>query len=169
MRLNFMEADVYMTVEISDENTSVIVEVRAYNAVYSYSLDFSGRLIDEAVISYARNKYDLLIGKRTAEAIRREIGSAYPLTEPLTMQIHARHLTEGTPRTVVLLDEEIREALADSVKAFVSGIQVVLEQIPKEYIAGITERGILLKGGEMLKNIARRLSIETNLPVTAIK
>lgn len=151
-----------ITVRIGNEDSSVTVEMKN-NAVNSYSLDFSGRVMDQAVIAYARNKYGLLIGAKTAEAVRRGIGSAYPLDEPLMMQIRARSVTEGTPRTVFLSDEEIRGALAESVRMFIEDVKSILEKIPKDFAAETAERGILLKGGDELKNLERRLMKENIL------
>lgn len=164
-----MVADANMIVEVGDEATSVVVEVPAYNILYSSALEFSGRAMDEAVVSYIQGKYNLLVGVRTAEVIRLEIGSAYPLDEPLTMTVRARHLTEGVPKTILLSDEEIRNALTDIVSTFVHAIRVVLEQIPKEFYAEIAGRGILLKGSKKLRNLNHRLSIETNLPVASVE
>ena len=122
--------------------------------------------MDEAIIQYIKRKYNLLIGERTAEAIKIELGSAAPLDEELTMEIKGRNLIEGIPKTIVVTDEEIRESLADSVATIVNAVRVALERTPPELSADIVDRGIVLTGGgAMLKKLDARLMQETGLPV----
>ncbi|HEX8500458.1 MAG TPA: rod shape-determining protein, partial [Pyrinomonadaceae bacterium] len=110
---------------------------------------------------------NLLIGERTAEAIKIQLGSAFPLDEPLSMDVRGRNLIEGIPKTITITDEEVREALADSVATIVNAVRVALERTPPELSADIVERGIVLTGGgALLKNLDKRLSIETGLPVS---
>src|SRR6266568_170474 len=124
-------------------------------------------LMDEAIIQYIKRKYNLLIGERTAEAIKIELGSAYPLDEPLSYEVRGRNLIEGIPKTITISDEEIREALADSISTIINAVRVALERTPPELSADIVERGIVLTGGgALLKNFDKRLSIETGLPVS---
>src|SRR5918999_1145500 len=107
------------------------------------------------------------IGGGTAEAIKIELGSGFPLDEPLSMEVRGRNLIEGIPKTISITDEEIREALADSVATIVNAVRVALERTPPELSADIVERGIVLTGGgALLKNLDKRLSIETGLPVS---
>lgn len=106
------------------------------------------------------------MGDRTAEAIRQEIGSALPLEKPHAMKLRARHVTEQVPKIIFLTDEEIHEALTGCVSTLVDGVRLAIERTRPEFMAGIAERGIRLKGGEVLKNLDRRLTIETGLPVT---
>ena len=94
------------------------------------------------------------------------MGSAFPLDEPLSFEVRGRNLIEGIPKTITMTDEEIREALADSVSTIINAVRVALERTPPELSADIVERGIVLTGGgALLKNLDKRLSIETGLPV----
>ena len=127
----------------------------------------AGNEMDEAITQYIKRKYNLLIGERTAEAIKIQLGSAFPLDEPLSMDVRGRNLIEGIPKTITITDEEVREALADSVATIVNAVRVALERTPPELSADIVERGIVLTGGgALLKNLDKRLSIETGLPVS---
>ena len=111
-------------------------------------------------------KYNLLIGERTAERIKIEIGSAYSLDEPLSMDIKGRSLLEGTPMTITVTDGEIREAISEGVSTIVSAIRAALERTPPELSADISDRGIVLAGGgALLKNLDKRIREETGLPV----
>src|SRR5438445_5664822 len=122
--------------------------------------------MDEAIIQYVKKQYNLLIGERTAEQIKIEVGSAFPLEERITMEIKGRHLIEGVPKTITITDEEIREALAETVNVIVDAVRVALERTPPELSADIVDRGIVLTGGgSMLKNLDKRLREETGLPL----
>src|SRR5512141_2256241 len=129
-------------------------------------ISLAGNEMDEAIIQYIKKTYNLLIGERTAEQIKMEIGSAYPLEERMTMEIKGRHLIEGVPKTVTITDEEIREALAETVNVIVDAVRVALERTPPELSADIVDRGIVLTGGgSLLKNLDKRLREETGLPL----
>jgi len=122
--------------------------------------------MDEAITNYLKRKYNLLIGERTAEQIKIEIGSAYTLDKPLTMEIKGRSLIEGRPKTITVDDSEIREALGESVSTIVSAIRMALERTPPELSADISDCGIVLAGGgALLKNLDQRIREETGLPV----
>ena len=127
----------------------------------------AGNEMDDAVMQYLKRKYNLLIGERTAEAIKIEIGSACPLDKPLTMEIKGRNLIEGVPKTLTIDDSEIREALGECVATIVNAIRVALERTPPELSADISDRGIVLTGGGgLLKNLDKRIREETGLPVS---
>ncbi|MBI2222679.1 MAG: rod shape-determining protein [Acidobacteria bacterium] len=154
-----------MIVDIGGGTTDIAV-ISLAGIVYSKSVRVAGNEMDEAVIQYIKKKYNLLIGERTAEQIKMEIGSAYPLEERMTMEIKGRHLIEGVPKTVTITDEEIREALAETVNVIVDAVRVALERTPPELSADIVDRGIVLTGGgSLLKNLDKRLREETGLPV----
>jgi rod shape-determining protein MreB len=122
--------------------------------------------MDEAIIHYLKKKYNLLLGERTAEQIKIEIGSAYPLDEPLSMEVKGRDLVEGVPKNLSITDEEIREALTEIVSTIVDAVRNALEQTPPELSADIIDKGIILAGGgSLLKNLDKRLREETGLPV----
>ena len=119
------------------------------------------------IIQYIKKKYNLLIGERTAEQIKLEIGSAFPLDEPITMEIKGRDLIEGIPKTLTVTDAEIREALAEPISIIVNAVRVALERTPPELSADIVDRGIVLTGGgSLLKNLDKLLREETGLPVS---
>ncbi len=155
-----------MIVDIGGGTTDVAV-VSLAGIVYSKSVRVASNEMDEAIIQYIKRKYNLLIGERTAEQIKIEIGSAYPLDEPLTMEIKGRDLVEGVPKTLSLTDAEVRESLAETVGIIVDAVRVALERTPPELSADIMDKGIVLTGGgAMLKNLDRRLREETGLPIS---
>ena len=155
-----------MVVDIGGGTTDVAV-ISLSGCVYSRSVRVAGNEMDDAVMQYLKRKYNLLVGERTAEAIKIEVGSAYPLDKPLTMEIKGRNLIEGVPRTITITDEEVREALADPISTIVNAVRVALERTPPELSADIAERGIVLTGGgALLKGIDKRLMHETGVPVS---
>ena len=154
-----------LVVDIGGGTTDVAV-ISLSGIVYSHSLRIAGNHMDEAIANYLKRKYNLLIGERTAERIKMEIGSAHTLGKPLTMEIKGRSLIEGVPKTVMVNDSEIREALSESVSTIVSAIRMALERTPPELSADISDRGIVLAGGgALLKNLDKRIREETGLPV----
>ena len=155
-----------MVVDIGGGTTDVAV-ISLSGIVYSSSVRVAGNEMDDAIMQHLKRKYNLLIGERTAETIKIQIGSAFPLDKPLTMAIKGRNLIEGIPKTLTLDDREIREALAECVATIVNEIRVALEQTPPELSADISDRGIILTGGgALLKNLDQRIREETGLPVT---
>jgi rod shape-determining protein MreB len=155
-----------MVVDIGGGTTDVAV-ISLSTIVCSCSVRVAGNQMDDAIIHYFKRTYNLLIGERTAEAIKIEIGSAYPLDEPLTMEVKGRNLIEGVPKTQTVDDSEIREALSECVTTIVHAIRGALEQTPPELSADISERGIVLTGGgALLKNLDKRIREETGLPVS---
>jgi len=155
-----------MVVDIGGGTTDVAV-ISLSGIVYSRSLRVAGNQMDNTIMQYLKRRYNLLIGERTAEAIKIQIGSAFPLDQPLRMEIRGRSLTEGIPKTLPVDDSEIREALAECVATIVNAIQVALEQTPPELSADISEHGIVLTGGgALLKNLDQRIRKETGLPVS---
>ncbi len=154
-----------MIVDIGGGTTDVAV-ISLAGIVYSHSERTASNEMDEAIISYIRKKYNLLIGERTAEQVKIEIGSAFPLDEPTSMEIKGRDLLAGLPKAITITDAEVREALADTVNVIVGAVRTALEQIPPELSADITEKGIILTGGgSLLKNLDLRLKDETDLPI----
>ena len=155
-----------MVVDIGGGTTDVAV-ISLSGIVYSRSVRVAGNEMDDAVMQFMKRKYNLLIGERTAEAIKMEVGSAYPLDKPLTMEIKGRNLIEGVPRTISINDTEIREALGECVATIINAIRVALERTPPELSADISDRGIVLTGGgALLKNLDKRIREETGLPVS---
>src|SRR6267143_2118989 len=155
-----------MVVDIGGGTTDIAV-ISMSGIVYSRSVRVAGNEMDEAVMHYLKRKYNLLVGERTAEQIKMEIGSAYPLEKPLTMEVKGRNLIEGVPRTVTIDDSEIREALSECVATILNACRVALERTPPELSADISDRGIVLTGGgALLKNLDKRIREETGLPVS---
>ncbi len=154
-----------MIVDIGGGTTDIAV-ISLNGIVFNHSIRIAGNEMDEAVIQYIKRKYNLLIGEKTAEQVKIQIGSAYPLDEPITMEIKGRDLREGIPKTIVVDDQEIREALEDIVVAIIDAVKVALEKTPPELSADIIDRGIILTGGgSLLKNVDKRIREETQLPV----
>jgi rod shape-determining protein MreB len=154
-----------MVVDIGGGTTDVAV-ISLAGIVYSRSVRMAGNQMDEAVITYLKRKYNLLIGERTAEQIKMVLGSAFPLDKPITMEIKGRDLVEGVPKTITIEDSEIREALSECVATIISAIRVALERTPPELSADISDRGIVLTGGgALIKNLDKRIREETGLSV----
>jgi rod shape-determining protein MreB len=155
-----------MVVDIGGGTTDVAV-ISLSGIVYSRSVRVAGNAMDDAITQYLKRKYNLLVGERTAEQIKIQIGSAYPLDKPLTMEIKGHNVLEGLPRTITIDDSEIREALAESVATIMNGIRVALERTPPELSADISDRGIVLTGGgAQLKGLDKRIRQETGVPVS---
>ena len=134
--------------------------------VITKSLRIAGNEMDEAIIEYLKKKYNLLIGERTAEEIKMEIGSAFKLDEKLEMEVHGRSLVEGLPKQIKVNSEEIREALQDTLNLIVNAVRDVLEETPPELSSDLIERGVVIAGGgALLKGIDKLISQETKLPV----
>jgi len=134
--------------------------------VVSRSLRIAGDEMDEEIMRYAREKYNLLIGQRMAERIKMAIGSAYPLPEEQSMTLRGRNLIAGLPEAVDISSVEVREALSSTVSMIVEELRAALEQTPPELIADLMEQGVTLAGGgALLKGLAERLSDETKMRV----
>lgn len=134
--------------------------------VVSRSLRIAGDEMDEEIMRYAREKYNLLIGQRMAERIKMAIGSAYPLPEEQSMTLRGRNLIAGLPEAVDISSVEVREALSSPVAMIVEELRTALEQTPPELIADLMEQGVALAGGgALLKGLAERLSDETKMRV----
>ena len=154
-----------MIVDIGGGTTDIAV-ISLAGIVYSKAVRVAGNEMDESIIQYIRKTYNLLIGERTAERIKIELGSAYALDEPETMEIKGRHLIEGVPKTITVSDEEIREALAEPINVIVDAVRVALERTPPELSADIVDRGIVMTGGgALIRNMDKRLREETGLPL----
>jgi rod shape-determining protein MreB len=154
-----------MVVDIGGGTTDIAI-ISLSGIVYSRSLKMAGNQMDEAISEHLKRKHSLLIGERTAEKIKLEIGTAYQDGTPRTMSVKGRDMIYGLPKTVVIEDDEIRNALADCVNSIVRAIRVALECTPPELSGDISERGIILTGGgSLLKNLDERIRFETGMPV----
>jgi rod shape-determining protein MreB and related proteins len=163
--LPITEASGNMIVDIGGGTTDIAV-ISLAGVVYSRSVRVAGNAMDEAIANYVKREKDLLIGERTAEIVKMELGSATPLPMKKEMEVKGRHVLEGKPVTVVLNDSEIREALSDSVRQIVVAVRSALEQTPPELSADICDRGITLSGGgAFLRGMDERIHVETGVPV----
>ncbi|HRR57197.1 MAG TPA: rod shape-determining protein [Acidobacteriota bacterium] len=154
-----------MVIDIGGGTTDIAV-ISLSGIVYSRSVRVAGNEMDEAIIQYVKRKHNLLIGERTAEKIKMEIGSAAALDEPKSIEVKGRNLIEGVPKTVTITDAEVREALSDSITTIISATRVALERTPPELSADIVDKGIVLTGGgALLQKLDQRISEETGLPV----
>jgi rod shape-determining protein MreB len=154
-----------MIVDIGGGTTEVAV-ISMKGIVFSKSIRVAGDKMDEAIVQYIKRKYNLLIGERTAEQIKKEIGSAYPIDEVLTIEVKGRDLVAGVPKTLSVNSDEIREALQEPVNAIVDAVRLVLERTPPELSADIVDKGIVLSGGgSQLRNLDVLIREETALPV----
>jgi rod shape-determining protein MreB len=152
-----------MVVDIGGGTTEVAV-FSLGGIVISTSLRIAGDEMDDAVVDYARQKYNLLIGHRMAERVKMTIGSAYPLPEEKTMALRGRNLVTGLPDSVEVSSIEIREALSGAVSVIVEAVRDTLDQTPPELISDLMEQGICLAGGgAQLQGLAERLSEETKM------
>lgn len=154
-----------MIVDIGGGTTDVAV-ISLAGIVYSHSVRVAGNAMDDIIIDHVKRRHNLLIGERTAEAIKIEIGSAFPLANQMHMEVRGSDLIRGLPGTATITDSEIRDALSSSVATIVDAIKVALENTPPELSADISDRGVVLSGGgALLKNLDTRISNETGLPV----
>jgi rod shape-determining protein MreB len=154
-----------MVVDIGGGTTDIAV-ISMAGTVYGRSLRVAGHALDEAIIQYMRRTFNLLIGERTAEQIKCDLGSASPLEEPITMEVKGRHLIEGVPRIVSVTDTDIREAMSEPLRQILQAVRDALERIPPELSGDIYDRGVVLTGGgALLRNLDKRLRDETGLPV----
>lgn len=146
--------------------TSEVAVMSLNGIVYSASIRVGGDKFDEAIVSYVRRNYGILIGEATAERIKHEIGTAYPGKELLEIEVKGRNLSEGIPRSFSLNSNEILEALQEPLQGIVQAVKAALEQTPPELGADVADRGIVLTGGgSLLRDIDRLLMEETGLPV----
>jgi rod shape-determining protein MreB len=163
--LPITEANGNMIVDIGGGTTEVAI-ISLAGIVYAQSVRVGGDKLDEAVTQYIKRKYNMLIGVRTAEQIKIDLGSAFALEEETTMDVKGRDLVSGIPRTLQINSQEIRDALAETVNAIVEAVRVALERTPPELAADIVDRGIVLAGGgALLKGLDQLLRQETGLPV----
>jgi len=154
-----------MIVDIGGGTTDIAV-VSLAGMVYSKSVRVAGNELDEAIIEFMKRSHGLLVGERTAEQIKIEIGSATPLDSPIYMEVRGRHIADGIPKSVKVSDDEIRGALKPTIDVLVQAVRDALERVPPELSADIYDRGVVLTGGgALLRNLDRRIAEDTQLPV----
>ncbi len=164
-RLPVQEAAGNMVVDIGGGTTEIAV-ISLGGVVVCRSLRVAGDEMNEDIIRYARDEFNLLLGEKTAEDIKIAIGSAYEMDEVLEMPMRGRDLVTGLPKEVVVSDAQIREAIFRSVKIIVNNIKLTIEETPPELLSDIMQRGIMLAGGgSLIKGIDRLISEQTDMPV----
>lgn len=154
-----------MIVDIGGGTTEIAV-IALSGLVSDESIRIAGDEMNNAIIQFFKKNYNILIGERTAESIKCEVGSVMPLKEEITIQVKGRDLVNGIPKTISVNSAEIRESLNETVQAIVDAVKLILEKTPPELAADILDRGIMLTGGgALLRGLDERLRLETNLPV----
>ena len=155
-----------LIIDIGGGTTEVAI-ISMSGIVFSKSVRIAGDEMNEAIVNYIKRKYNLLIGERTAEAVKIEIGSAYPMEQLLTMEVKGRDLVAGIPKTLIISDEEIREALAETFSTIVEAVKIALERTPPELAADIVDKGVVVAGGgSLIKGLDTLLRESTGLPIT---
>ena len=146
--------------------TSEVAVISLGGIVVSQSLRVGGDEMDESIVNHVKKEYKLLIGQQTAEEIKLEIGSAYPMKDELKAEVRGRDMLTGLPKTVVMSSDEVRHALEDPVAQVLDAIRQTLDKTPPELAADIMDRGVMLAGGgALLTGLDERLRHETHMPV----
>lgn len=154
-----------MVVDIGGGTTEVAI-ISLSGVVYSASARIGGDRFDESIVNYVRRNYGILIGESTAERIKQEIGTAYRSNEIKEIEVRGRNLSEGVPRSFVLNNNEISEAIQEPLSGIIEAVLLALEKAPPELAADIAEKGLVLTGGgALLRDIDKLLMEETGLPV----
>jgi rod shape-determining protein MreB len=163
--LPIAEATGSMIVDIGGGTTEVAV-ISLAGIVVAQSVRIGGDELDEAIISYMKKEFKLMIGSQTAEELKMEVGSAYPMDPEQEAEIRGRDLVTGLPKTLVISSEEVREAMNEPLTAIIDAIKSTLDKTPPELAADIMDRGIMLAGGgSLLHGMCERVRDETQMPV----
>ncbi len=164
-RLPVIEARGNMVVDIGG-GTSEIAVISLGGIVAARSLRVAGDEMNEDIIRYCRDEFNLLVGEKTAEDIKIAIGSAYVQEESLTYAIRGRDLVSGLPKEVIMTDEQVREALSRSIRILINNIKTVVEETPPELLSDIMQRGIILAGGgSLIRGLDKLIADQTEIPV----
>lgn len=154
-----------MIVDIGGGTTEVAV-ISLGGIVTSKSLRIAGDELDQAIIYYIKKEYNLMIGERTAENVKIQLGSAYDMGEEESMEIRGRDLISGLPKVINITESEVRDALKEPIASIIESIKTTLEKTPPELASDIMDKGIMLAGGgAMLKGLDQLINIETHMPV----
>lgn len=167
-RLPVRDATGHLVIDIGGGTTEIAV-ISLGGVVMSRSMRVAGDEITDAIIQYARDHFNLLLGERSAEDIKHKLGSAVPLDKPLEMKMRGRDLMTGLPREVVISDAQVREAIQKILKLMVENVKMTIESTPPELVADIYERGIIMSGGgALLRGLDKLLHQELNVPVQVV-
>jgi rod shape-determining protein MreB len=163
--LNITEASGSMVVDVGGGTTDIAI-ISLGGIVVSESLRIGGDKFDEAIIRYIKKMYNMMIGERTAEEVKIQIGSAYPEGEGQSMEVRGRDLVTGLPRTIKLTSADSFQALSETIAMVIDGIKSVLERTPPELASDIVDKGIVMTGGgSLLNGFTRLLAEETGIPI----
>jgi len=169
IRLPVQEATGNMIVDIGGGTTEVAV-ISLGGIVVSRSLRTAGDKLNEDIIQYARDEFNLLLGEKTAEDIKISVGSAYELDEPLETSMRGRDIVTGLPKEIIVNDSQIRKALKRSIESLVNSIKNAVEETPPELVADIMRRGIfIVGGGSLLRGLDKLVSEQTEMPVKLVE
>ncbi|CAN5413837.1 rod shape-determining protein [soil metagenome] len=154
-----------MVVDMGGGTTEVAV-ISLGGIVVSRSIRIGGDELDEAIISWVKKEYNMMLGERTAEQVKMAIGSAWPYRDEPAAEVRGRDLISGLPKTIVLSSSEVREAIEEPVQSIVDAVKFTLDKTPPELAADIMDRGIVLTGGgALLRGLDMRLASETGMPI----
>ena len=163
--LPVQEPTANMIIDVGGGTTEVAI-ISLAGIVVTRSVRVGGDEMDEAIIQYLKRNYNLMVGERTAEEIKKSIGSAYPLKEEMALEVKGRDLIAGLPKTLRITSEEVREALSESISTIVEAVRITLERCPPELSADLVDRGLIMTGGgALLRGFPKLVSEETGLPV----
>jgi len=164
-RLPVQEPAGSMIVDIGGGTTEVAV-ISLGGIVASRSLRIAGDELNDDIIQFARDEYNLLLGERTAEEIKISIGSAYPSDEKLEATMRGRDLVTGLPKSIIIMSDNVRKAMSKSIGQIVDAVKMTVEETPPELVADIMDRGIILAGGGgLLRGLDKLLALNTKMPV----
>jgi Actin-like ATPase involved in cell morphogenesis len=154
-----------MIVDIGGGTTEVAV-ISLYSTAYSESVRVAGDEANEAIMRHVQRNYQMLIGENTAESVKISIGSAWPLEQPLSMEVSGKDLVQGIPRSITLTDAEVREAMSEPVEVIVEAVRRAFEKTPPELASDVAEQGLVLAGGgALIRGLDERISREMNIRV----
>jgi len=164
-RLPVQEAAGNMIVDIGGGTTDIAI-ISLGGIVVSRNLRIAGDEMNEDIVRYCRDEFNLLIGEKTAEDVKIAIGSAYPQKEKMQLPVRGRDLVSGLPKEIILTDEQVREALSRSIRIIVNNIKTAIEETPPELLADIMQRGVILAGGgSLIRGFDRMVADQTEMPV----
>jgi len=168
IRLPIQEATGNMIIDIGG-GTSEVAVISLGGIVVSQSLRVAGDKLNEDIINYARDEFNLLLGEKTAEDIKLAIGSAYPLEEKMETMMRGRDIVTGLPKEIIIDDSQIRKALNRSIKTLINAVKGTIEETPPELVADIMRRGIyLVGGGSLLRGLDKLIAEQTEMPVKLV-
>ncbi|MGI6104006.1 MAG: rod shape-determining protein [Patescibacteria group bacterium] len=168
-RLPVTDARGNMIVDIGG-GTSEIAVISLGGIVSARSLRVAGDEMNEDIVRYCRDEFNLLVGEKTAEDIKIAVGSAFSLKEGLSMPVRGRDLVSGLPKEVMVTDEQIREGLSRSIRIIINNIKTVIEETPPELLSDVMQRGVIIAGGgSMIRNLDKLIANQTEMPVRVIE